>query len=61
MSDVQITPGISEPTPQPQPAAGEFQLEMVDLGGSYQAAESDIVACFRCYCGSGCLCGCTNL
>lgn len=44
------------------PAAGdEFQLEMVDLGAAYQSASDEpIGACFRCYCGSGCLCGCLS-
>lgn len=44
---------------QPAVVSDEFQLDMVDLGASYQAAE-DVSACFRCYCGSGCLCGCVS-
>jgi len=41
-------------------AGDEFQLEMVDLGAAYQNTSADVAACFRCYCGSGCLCGCVS-
>ncbi|MEM9557155.1 MAG: hypothetical protein AAGC60_23050 [Acidobacteriota bacterium] len=40
-------------------ASEEFQLDMVDFGSAYQAAEVD-TACFRCFCGTGCFCGCTS-
>lgn len=43
---------------EPQMASDEFQLEMVDFGSAYQAAEEAAATCLRCYCGSGCLCGC---
>lgn len=46
--------------PTPTHAASEFQLEMIDFGSSYQVAKDSAVSCLRCYCGSGCLCGCLS-
>lgn len=36
------------------------ELKMVDLGNVYRVGQEAATACFRCYCGSGCLCGCVN-
>ena len=38
----------------------EFEVKVVDLGAAYKKAADSAVACFSCYCGSGCLCGCVN-
>ncbi|MBZ4409331.1 hypothetical protein K8640_13985 [Myxococcus sp. XM-1-1-1] len=37
----------------------EFKLEMLDCGPGYTYSNSEAV-CFSCFCGSGCLCGCTG-
>ena len=61
MKNLSQAPDVSQaPRVSPQIASDEFELEMVDFGSAYQAADN-VVACLSCYCGSGCLCGCINL
>lgn len=58
----QLSTGTEQTAAPAQAVENEsFELEMLDCGPgySYGMAES-LCACFSCYCGSGCLCGCVH-
>lgn len=53
--------GSTQPVSVPAIESEGFALEMLDCGPGYSYGAADnLCACFRCTCGSGCLCGCVT-